>query len=62
MDELQKQPEGVQTDPQLVATVTSAVLQTLQATGNLPSPENQQRPSQPEVKTIDLGIKTRLVS
>ena len=54
MDELQKQPEGVQTDPQLVATVTSAVLQTLQATGNLPSPENQQRPSQPEVKTIDL--------
>ncbi|MBR3763181.1 MAG: hypothetical protein IKK57_01345, partial [Clostridia bacterium] len=54
MDELQKQPEGVQTDPQLVATVTSAVLQTLQATGNLPAPENQQRPSQPEVKTIDL--------
>lgn len=54
MDELQKTPESVQADPQLVATVTSAVLQTLQATGNLPSPENQQRPSQPEVKTIDL--------
>lgn len=54
MDELQKQSEGVQTDPQLVATVTAAVLQTLQTTGNLPQPENKSRQNQPEVKTIDL--------
>jgi len=54
MDELQKQPEGMQADPQLVATVTSAVLQTLQATRNLPNPENQQKTRQQEVKTIDL--------
>lgn len=54
MDELQKTPESVQADPQLVATVTSAVLQTLQTTGHLPAPENQQKPSQPEVKSIDL--------
>ena len=53
MDEIQKQPEGVQADPQLVATVTAAVLQTLQATGNLPQQDSQQR-QQPEVKTIDL--------
>ena len=52
MDELQKQPEGMQADPQMVATVTAAVLQTLQATGNLPNAE--QTPQQPEVKTIDL--------
>ena len=54
MDELQKTPESVQADPQLVATVTSAVLQTLQTTGHLPAPEDQQKPSQPEVKSIDL--------
>ena len=54
MDEIQKQPEGVQADPQLVATVTAAVLQTLQATGNLPQQDSQQRQQQPEVKTIDL--------
>ena len=54
MDELQKQPEGMQADPQMVATVTSAVLQTLQATGNLPQNEAQSHPNQPEVKTIDL--------
>ena len=54
MDEIQKQPEGVQADPQLVATVTAAVLQTLQATGTLPQQDNQQRQNQPEVKTIDL--------
>ena len=54
MDELQKTPESVQADPQLVATVTSAVLQTLQMTGHLPAPENQQKPSQPEVKSVDL--------
>ena len=41
MDENQKQPESAQADPQMVATVTAAVLQTLQATGNLPGPENQ---------------------
>ena len=52
MDELQKQPEGMQADPQMVATVTAAVLQTLQATGTLPTAE--QKPQQPEVKTIDL--------
>ena len=54
MDELQKQPEGAQADPQMVATVTAAVLQTLQATGNLPASDNQQKSGQPEVKTIDL--------
>lgn len=54
MDELQKQPEGAQADPQMVATVTAAVLQTLQATGNLPQNGDQSRSSQPEVKTIDL--------
>ena len=53
MDELQRQPEGVQTDPQMVATVTAAVLQTLQATGTIPNVE-QKSSSQPEVKTIDL--------
>ena len=52
MDELQRQPEGMQADPQMVATVTAAVLQTLQATGTLPTAE--QKPQQPEVKTIDL--------
>lgn len=52
MDELQKQPEGMQADPQMVATVTAAVLQTLQATGTLPTAE--QKHQQPEVKTIDL--------
>ena len=54
MDELQRQPEGQQADPQMVATVTAAVLQTLQATGNLPQGDAQSRPNQPEVKTIDL--------
>ncbi|MBE5772545.1 MAG: polysaccharide biosynthesis tyrosine autokinase [Clostridiales bacterium] len=53
MDELQKQPEGMQTDPQMVATVTAAVLQTLQATGTIPPGEQKSHP-QPEVKTIDL--------
>lgn len=54
MDELQKQPEGMQADPKMVATVTAAVLQTLQATGNLPSLEKSQEPQPPEEKTIDL--------
>ena len=54
MDELQRQPEGKQADPQMVATVTAAVLQTLQAMGNLPQNEGQSRPNPPEVKTIDL--------
>ena len=54
MDEIQKQQEVSQADPQMVATVTAAVLQTLQATGNLPQQENQGRSGQPEVKTIDL--------
>ncbi|MBR3763100.1 MAG: polysaccharide biosynthesis tyrosine autokinase [Clostridia bacterium] len=54
MDELQKTPESVQADPQLVATVTSAVLQTLQATGNMPYLEKSQEPQPPEEKTIDL--------
>ena len=53
MDELQRQPEGMQTDPKMVATVTAAVLQTLQATGSIPAGE-QKPQSQPEVKTIDL--------
>ena len=48
MDELQRQPEGVQADPKMVATVTTAVLQTLQATGNLPQGDAQSRPNQPE--------------
>ena len=54
MDEIHKQPEGVQNDPQLVATVTAAVLQTLQSTGNLPQGDNRSQQAQPEVKTIDL--------
>ncbi len=55
MDEIQKQPQETQTaDPQMVATVTAAVLQTLQATGNLPQNEGQFRSNQQEVKTIDL--------
>ena len=57
MDESQNQPltpEAVQPDPQMVSTVTAAVLQTLQATGALPR-EEQSRPNpQAEVKTIDL--------
>nr|MBR4281482.1 polysaccharide biosynthesis tyrosine autokinase [Clostridia bacterium] len=53
MDELQKQPEGMQADQQMVATVTAAVLQILQATGTIPNGE-QKNPAQPEVKTIDL--------
>ena len=54
MEERQMQPEGMQPDPQTVATVTAAVLQTLQATGGVPGRENQPRQNQPEVKTIDL--------
>ena len=54
MEERQMQPEGMQPDPQTVATVTAAVLQTLQATGSVPGRENQPRQNQPEVKTIDL--------
>ena len=55
MDEFQKsQPETVQADPQMVATVTAAVLQTLQATGNLSQKENQDDQPRQEVKTIDL--------
>ncbi len=56
MDDIQKQtqqPGSPQPDPQMVSTVTAAVLQTLQATGNLPREGNQARPAQ-EVKTIDL--------
>ena len=53
MDELQRPPEGLQADPQMVATVTAAVLQTLQATGTLPHGEEKSS-AQPEVKTIDL--------
>ena len=53
MDELQKQPQDGQLDPQMVSTVTAAVLQTLQATGKL-SDGNASRPAQQEVKTIDL--------
>lgn len=53
MDELQKKPEGMQADPQMVATVTAAVLQTLQATGTISNGE-QKSQGQPEVKTIDL--------
>ena len=50
-----QQPAGMaQADPQLVSTVTAAVLQTLQATGNLPQGEQSRQSSQPEVKTIDL--------
>lgn len=54
MDELQRQPEGMQTDPDTVAAVTAVVLQTLQATGKLQQNDPQSRPNQPEVKTIDL--------
>lgn len=53
MDELRKQPEEMQTDPKMVATVTAAVLQTLQATGALPNGANKPQ-SAPDVKNIDL--------
>ena len=55
MDEMRKQPaEVTQPDPQMVATVTAAVLQTLQATGQVPGQNAQQQNNQQEVKTIDL--------
>ena len=58
MDDIQnpnQQPGPPQPDPQLVSTVTAAVLQTLQATGNLPQNGDPGRQNnQPEVKTIDL--------
>lgn len=54
MDKFQKRPEDIQPDPQLVATVTAAVMQTLQATGNLPLNEKKNHTDQPDVKTIDL--------
>ena len=45
----------LQPDPQMVSTVTAAVLQTLQATGALPSKDEAPTVSaQPEVKNIDL--------
>ena len=53
MDEHQRQPEGMQADAQLVATVTAAVLQTLQSTGNLPQNDGPSRQEQ-QPKTIDL--------
>ena len=54
MDENQKQQEAVQADSQMVATVTAAVLQTLQATGSLNQQEQRGSQNQQEVKTIDL--------
>ena len=56
MDENQrKQAErGQQLDSALVSTVTEAVLQTLQATGNLPGDNQTKDRSQHEPKTIDL--------
>lgn len=53
MDEHQRQPEGMQADSQLVATVTAAVLQTLQSTGNLPQNDGPSR-QEKQPKTIDL--------
>ena len=56
MDENQrKQAEnGQKLDSALVSTVTEAVLQTLQATGNLPAGNQTKDRSQHEPKTIDL--------
>ncbi len=62
MEEMQNQPlvpedsqPVSQPDPQMVSTVTAAVLQTLQATGALPTKEDTTPTGgQPEVKTIDL--------
>lgn len=56
MDEKQrKQAEsGLQLDSALVTTVTEAVLQTLQATGNLPGGNQTKDRSKQEPKTIDL--------
>ena len=53
MEETRKQ-ESVQADPQMVATVTSAVVQALQAAGTLPTGAEQQAQSRQEPKTIDL--------
>ena len=56
MDEKQqKLPEQTQ-DPNsaLISTVTTTVLQTLQATGNLPAGNHVQERSQQEPKTVDL--------
>lgn len=41
-------------DPSLINAVTAAVLQTLQATGNLPGGEHPQEKNQQESKTVDL--------
>lgn len=41
-------------DPSLINTVTATVLQTLQATGNLPGGEHPQEKNQQESKTVDL--------
>ena len=41
-------------DPSLINTVTATVLQTLQATGNLPGGEHSQEKNQQEPKTVDL--------
>ena len=56
MDENQRKQTGTgqQLDSALVSTVTEAVLQTLQATGNLPGGNQTKDRSQNEPKTIDL--------
>lgn len=51
----QKQPEPMQNpDAALISTVTTAVLQTLQATGNLPGGSQAQEKPRQEPKTVDL--------
>ena len=54
-DDIQRHmPEGTQADPQMVSAVTTAVLQTLQATGVLPQTAEAPRENKQEPKTIDL--------
>ena len=50
----QKQAESEHLNPELVSAVTATVLQTLQATGNLPGGNQAQEKSQQEAKSVDL--------
>lgn len=50
-----KQSKDIQQpDPMLISTVTATVLQTLQATGNMPGSSQTQEKSSQEAKTVDL--------
>lgn len=54
-DEIRKkQKKASQADPQVIAAVTAAVLQTLQSTGSISWNEEQNSKAKQELKTIDL--------